>query len=95
LELKELTIDTGELSFDPAIIGFDTVELDEILGDDAAVARPDPADQMPPLVEPEAVVTEVGDLLVCGDHRVYCGSALEACRSAVQCSGRRPCRETC
>jgi hypothetical protein len=78
LELKELTVDTGELSFDAAIIGFDTVELDEILGDDAAVARPDPADKVPPLVEPEAVVTEKGDLWVCDDHRVYCGSALEA-----------------
>jgi DNA methylase/ParB-like nuclease domain len=78
LELKELTIDTGELTFDYSLTGFDTVELDEILGDDAAVARPDPADQMPPLVEPEAVVTEVGDLWDCGDHRVYCSSALEA-----------------
>jgi hypothetical protein len=57
LELKELTIDTGELSFDYSLTGFDTVGIDEILGDDAAVARPDPADQMLPLVEPEAVVT--------------------------------------
>ena len=73
-ELKELTIDTPDLTFDYAITGFDTVEIDEILGDDAAVARPDPADRMLPLVEPEAVVTEVGDLWVCDDHRLYCGS---------------------
>jgi hypothetical protein len=78
LELKELTIDTGELSFDRAIIGFDTVEIDQILDDDASVARPDPADQMPPLVEPEAVVTEVGDLWVCDDHRLCCGSVLDS-----------------
>jgi DNA modification methylase len=78
LELKELTVDTGDLTFDYSLTGFDTVEIDEILGDDAAVARPDPADQMLPLVESEAVVTEVGDLWVCGDHRLYCGSALEA-----------------
>jgi DNA methylase/ParB-like nuclease domain len=77
-ELKELTIDTPDLTFDYSITGFDTVEIDEILGDDGPVARPDPADQMSPLVEPEAVVTEVGDLWVCGGHRVYCGGALEA-----------------
>jgi DNA methylase/ParB-like nuclease domain len=77
-ELKELTIDTGELSFDYSITGFDTVEIDQILGDDASVARPDPADQMPPLVEPEAVVTEVGDLWVCDDHRLCCGSVLDS-----------------
>ena len=47
LELKELTIDTGDLTFDYAVTGFGTVEIDQILGD-ASVARPDRADQMPP-----------------------------------------------
>src|SRR4029077_17083749 len=75
---KELTIDTPDLTFDYSITGFDTVEIDQILGDDASVARPDPADQMPPLVEPEAVVTEVGDLWVCDDHRLCCGSVLDS-----------------
>jgi hypothetical protein len=78
LELKELTVDTADLTIDYSITGFDTVEIDQILGDDGSVARPDPADQMLPLVEPEVVVTEVGDLWVCGDHRLYCDSALEA-----------------
>jgi hypothetical protein len=77
-ELKELTIDTPDLTFDYSITGFDTVEIDEILGDDRSETRPDPADEMSPLVEPEAVVTEQGDLWVCGDHHVYCGGVLEA-----------------
>jgi DNA methylase/ParB-like nuclease domain len=78
LELKELTIDTAELTFDYAITGFDTAEIDQILGDDGSGARPDPADKTPPLGQSEAAVTETGDLWVCGDHRLYCGSAMEA-----------------
>jgi DNA methylase/ParB-like nuclease domain len=78
LELKELTVDTAELSFDYEITGFDTVEIDQILGDERPVSRPDPADQMPPLGATETAVTQTGDLWICGDHRLYCDSALEA-----------------
>ena len=78
LELKELTVDTGELTFDYAITGFDTVEIDQILGEEASAARPDPAEQIPPLGDFEAAVTERGDLWVCGDHRLYCGDTFEA-----------------
>jgi DNA methylase/ParB-like nuclease domain len=78
LELKELIVNAPELTFDTTITGFDTDEIDRILDENASVARPDPAEQIPPLIEREAVVTEVGDLWVCDDHRLYCGGASDA-----------------
>jgi hypothetical protein len=78
LELKDLIVDAGDLSFECAITGFDTDEIDRILDENASVARPDPAQQIPPLVDREAVVTELGDLWVCDDHRLYCGGAFDA-----------------
>jgi hypothetical protein len=76
LELKELTADTPELKFDYTITGFDTREIDHILADEPSVARPDPADQAL-AADTEAAVTQSGDLWVCGDHRLYCGSGLD------------------
>ena len=77
LELEELTADTPELTFDYTITGFDTGEIDHILAGECATARPDPADQTLPAADTDAVVTQSGDLWVCGDHRLYCGSGLE------------------
>ena len=77
LELKELTADTAELAFDYSITGFDTVEIDRILGDDASLDRPDPADAPPwPAAGFDMPVTNAGDLWVCGTS-LYCGGALE------------------
>ena len=78
LELKELTADTAELAFDYSITGFDTVEIDRILGDDASLDRPDPADAPPWPAAADMPVTNAGDLWVCGNHHLYCGGALES-----------------
>ena len=45
----------------------------------------DPADEVPSLPAAEDAVTETGYLWVCGDHRLYCGSARDAssCRALM------------
>ena len=78
LELANLTADTAELTFDYSITGFDTTEIDQILGGDASLGKPDPADEVPTAAASEAPVTNTGDLWVCGNHHLYCGNALEA-----------------
>ncbi len=45
-ELRELTTDTGELTFDYTITGFDTAEIDQPLGGDPSLGKPDPADEI-------------------------------------------------
>jgi DNA modification methylase len=77
LELKELTIDAGDLTFDYAITGFDTVEIDQIVCGEPSSGNRDSADEVPRPAAVDAAVTEAGDLWVCGDHRLYCGSGLE------------------
>jgi hypothetical protein len=78
LELQELTIDVPELVFDYSITGFDTGEIDQILADEPPPSRPDPADHVPAMQDDQVAVTLPGDLWICGDHRLYCGSALDA-----------------
>src|SRR5262249_56796177 len=78
LELKELTVDVPDLVFDYSITGFDAGEIDEILVGEPSPSRPDPADHLPARGDDEGGVTQPGDLWVCGDHRLYCGSGLEA-----------------
>jgi DNA modification methylase len=77
LELNELTIDAGDLTFDYAITGFDTVEIDQIVCGEPSSGNRDSADEVPLPAAVDAVMTEAGDLWVCGDHRLYCGSELE------------------
>jgi DNA modification methylase len=68
--LSELDID-----FDFSVIGFDTADVDVILGDgDQADNR---ADVLPPALD-VAAVSKLGDTWQLGDHRVYCGCALES-----------------
>ncbi|WP_254449145.1 DNA methyltransferase [Ruegeria sp. HKCCA5491] len=75
-ELMDLSLD-GELNFDLDITGFETPEIDIIIDSVGEVTvsvaetveTPDPA---------APVVTEPGDLWVLGDHRIFCGDALQA-----------------
>jgi DNA modification methylase len=77
LELKELTADIGELTFDYTITGFDTAEIDQLLGGDPSFGKPDPADEIPAPADAGASMVKPGDLWVCGQHRLYCGDALD------------------
>src|SRR6476659_8863266 len=64
LELQEL----NEADFDLSLTGFDPKELDDLLipeEDDEA------ANAVPPL--PENPTSRLGDLWLCGPHRVVCG----------------------
>jgi DNA modification methylase len=68
LELQELK----ESDFDLDLTGFDPGEIDGLL----ALEDDERANATPPL--PENPVSRVGDLWVCGKHRVVCGDATSA-----------------
>jgi hypothetical protein len=87
LELKELTIDTDELTFDYAITGFDTAEIDQLLGGDPSLGKPDPADEIAAPADAGAPVTKPGDVWICGQHRLYCGDALDPASYGVLLRG--------
>src|SRR6516225_323267 len=70
-----LTLEFSDiLEMDPTvdlqITGFETGEIDVSL-DDAGI---DEEDELPP--EPSSPVTQVGDLWIAGEHRIFCGDAL-------------------
>jgi len=64
LELAELK----ELDLDLSLTGFDPRELDALL-----LTLDERADDAPPL--PEAAVSRLGDVWLCGQHRVLCGDS--------------------
>jgi DNA modification methylase len=66
LELQELS----EADFDLSLTGFDPGEIDALLIDPEDDER---ANDAPPL--PEHPVSRLGDLWLCGPHRVLCGDA--------------------
>ena len=74
-ELSYLFDPQTDLSFDPRSIGFETVELDQIIvGDDNDADRADLADE--PISASEGpAVTQPGDIWSCGEHRLICGDA--------------------
>jgi DNA modification methylase len=79
--LTELDID-----FDFAAIGFETAEVDFVLEtNDEADERADSLPRMPDLPP----VTKLGDLWRLGEHRLYCGSALERSSYGVALAGDR------
>ena len=64
LELRELSV----ADFDLSLTGFDPKELDDLL---IAPEEMERENATPPL--PESPVSRLGDLWVCGPHRVLCG----------------------
>jgi DNA modification methylase len=81
LELKEL----NEADFDLSLTGFDTKELDDLLADPADDAA---ADAAPPLLLNP--VSRLGDLWLCGPHRVLCGDCTSADAVATLLGDRKP-----
>ena len=74
-QLKELS--ELDLDFSLEATGFEIGEIDlRIEGLEETSEQPDAADALPPV--PSYPVSNVGDLWLLGDHRLYCGSALEA-----------------
>ncbi|WP_313898783.1 ParB/Srx family N-terminal domain-containing protein [Methylobacterium sp. E-045] len=72
LELGELAIHLPEIGLDLSITGFEIAELDLLTGDldeERLASREDEQH------EPEAPVSQLGDLWQLGPHRILCGSA--------------------
>lgn len=75
LELQELSV---ELNFDVTITGFETAEIDLLVGEAATSAAPDKADEIPKIDRHIPAVSRLGDIWQIGDHALLCGDALKA-----------------
>jgi DNA modification methylase len=78
-ELGELFNSEFDLDFDPRIIGFETVEIDQIITSASSATAPTAPDPDDVVAAPEAgqrAVTQPGDIWNCGKHRLLCGNAL-------------------
>jgi DNA modification methylase len=89
LELQELA--ALDLHFDLEVLGFETPELDFLIGAATKNDEPDPADQMP-VVDPETpAVSRPGDLWSMGPHHLLCGDVRDA-RAFARLLGDRKAR---
>ena len=70
--LKLELADLKALDFDLDLTGFNTDEIDALLAEKGTEGLTDPDDTPEPPVEP---VTRLGDVWVCGQHRVMCGDS--------------------
>jgi site-specific DNA-methyltransferase (adenine-specific) len=84
--LKLELADLKALDFDLDLTGFDTDEIDALLAEKGTEGLTDPDDTPEPPVEP---VTRPGDVWVCGQHRVMCGSSLEMTAMERLCGDQR------
>jgi DNA modification methylase len=76
IELQHLS--TADLDFNIEVIGFDHGEIDMRIDPVAAGDQAtDPADQDVP-GPTETAICQLGDVWICGDHRLLCDSSLEA-----------------
>ncbi len=89
LEFRELA--TLELDFDLEVIGFETPEIDLMIGAATKGDEPDPADEVAAIALDTPTVSRPGDLWAIGPHRLLCGDALEE-RSYARLLGDRKAR---
>ena len=83
VELEELAALEADLTFSLEVTGFDTVDLDRLLGPEPSPTgqetadglSTDPDDVLPPLAR--QAVSRSGDLWQMGSHRALCGDALD------------------
>jgi DNA modification methylase len=75
------------LSFDLELTGFEVVEIDSLLEVDVPQANVLEHPDIP--ARPENPVTTVGDVWICGDHRVTCADALDTSGLATFLDGQR------
>jgi len=85
--LKLELADLKALDFDLDLTGFNTDEIDALLADEGTEGLIDPDDTPEPPIEP---VTRLGDVWVCGKHRVMCGSATVETDIATLMQGASP-----
>jgi len=77
-------IHTLDINFDLTVTGFETPEIDLIIGD-AALVEPEPP--VPALTD-DPPVSRLGDLWILDRHRLYCGDACEPGSYAALLAGR-------
>jgi ParB-like chromosome segregation protein Spo0J len=65
-----------DLDFDLTITGFETPEIDILIGELDAAEEDDPADEVPE-VSDAPPVTRLGDVWCIGKHRLICGDSLD------------------
>lgn len=70
--LKLELADLKALDFDLDLTGFNTNEIDALLAEKGTEGLTDPDDTPEPPVDP---VTRLGDVWICGQHRVMCGDS--------------------
>ena len=73
-ELMDLSL-AGELDFSLDITGFEVPEIDIIIG---GAGEPDAGETVAAADHTSPTVTQSGELWLLGEHRIFCGSALEA-----------------
>lgn len=74
LELQELSV---ELNFDVTVTGFETAEIDLLIGD-LGQTEPESADNVPEIDRSKPAISRLGDLWRIGDHFLFCGDSLDA-----------------
>lgn len=84
--LKLELADLQALNFDLDLTGFSTDEIDALLAEKGTEGLTDPDETPEPPVEP---VTRLGDVWVCGEHRVMCGSSLDHAQVELLCGNQR------
>ena len=85
LELQELSV---EVNFDVSITGFETGEVDLLIGELSGDAT-DEADQVPEVDRSVPAVSREGDLWHIGEHTLLCGNALRRESYARLLNGKR------
>lgn len=84
--LKLELADLKALDFDLDLTGFTADEIDALLAEAGSEGLTDPDDTPEPPAEP---VSRLGDVWVCGPHRVMCGSSLEMTAMERLCGEQR------
>jgi DNA modification methylase len=87
IELQELS--AVDLDFDLEVTGFDTAELDLLIGGEKVEQADDPADDHVGLDADAPPFSRPGDLWQIGPHRLLCADALESESYACLLDGQR------
>ena len=74
-ELSAL-FEAPDLDFDLNLVGYETVDYDQLLVDQPSTLKADSADEVPSPALTQPAVSRVGDLWLCGRHKLLCGTAI-------------------
>jgi hypothetical protein len=78
-----------DLDFDLEVIGFETAEIDLLIGGGTEEGEPDPADASTGLDPNAPTVSRLGDLWQIGTHRLLCADALDGASYARLLGGQK------